>query len=244
MVRKCLLFLLLISLLPLQAQEEVKKEQPVEKFYEYIKKPYGNEYFLFRLGLNAGGSYLLNLKNDSWPEAYSKHKQRMSLGILISSELSFYAFPRYGIGVKYFFFQSSSQSNNIEVPNIQKNGLMEENMRLHFIGPYVFTRLSGKKNKRAVVLGLSVGSYFYDSMIETADKRLYKGNSYGILLDLGYEFQIKKNIDLALSIAYSRGFIKKISQKTVRRIETIELDQPNFIDLSRVDITLGIRYQK
>ena len=147
-------------------------------------------------------------------------------------------------------FQSQNKAENIDYKNIILNenilkGSLSNKRSTKFVGPAFYYR----KNidfKTMVVLGLAPGAYFYkDNGTYNASSYTFKGMDFGAAATLGVDFLLGNDItgrDIILSLEAGYNYGKMRALDLGGGSGAVNLSTP--INISRVDLTVGLRFTR
>ncbi len=244
-----------------KAAEKAKKEEVSDK--KEAKKPKEekavmplstkktdnefNNYLKWRVGGKAGfGKMLAKVPTE---DAYSLYQEKLLRGFTWGADVSYFFTDHIGAGLMFNNFQSNNKAENIayrnEILNKTETGNISNKRSIKFVGPVLYYR----KNidfKTMVILGLSPGAYFYkDKGTYGNAGYTFTGMDFGGSATLGVDFLLGNDItgrDIILSLegGYSYGKMRAVDFGTGGR--AVNLATP--IDLSRLDITVGLRFTR
>lgn len=89
-------------------------------------------------------------------------------------------------------------------------------------------------------LGLGYMGYRDDAVI--IDNYTLKGGTLGISWDIGYDLGISRTFALGFQIAYLGGILTQYELSDGNTTQTVELTKGNYESLSRIDLSIGLRF--
>ena len=199
------------------------------------------------------------------PEQADDYYKQLRRGIAGGADAYYLIGSRWGIGVKYSFFASSIRANytvednGSDIPTYY-NVYEKEQMYLNYLGPSVFLRqwLTGN-HKFGLSEELSVGYILYRDKTqfdpyqyvfvnpETNVKQynvLKEGNTYSGTFQLSLEYFPTQEISVGLSAGAVPVFLRSLKiSDTGGTNNKKELGKTNQLNLSRIDVSLGIHFR-
>lgn len=174
------------------AQEKARYARPSEKPITHPKRQQDDPFQRWRVGIQGGGSYLLNSLAPSRqamkdlgvnPEQANDYYKQLRMGIAAGADVYYMVARSWGVGLKYSFFTSSIQKSYTAVggadsdietfTTITHNVNEKERLFLHYLGPSVFLRQWLTENRKfSLSEELSVGYILY------SDKAQYDPSQY------------------------------------------------------------------
>jgi hypothetical protein len=206
-----------------------------------------SNYLKWRVGARGGFGNML-AKIDATDE-YSLYQEKLLRGWTWGADASYFFTDNFGLGVMFNNFQSKNKAENIDYRNIILNenvvkGSLSNKRSTKFVGPALYFR----KNidfKTMVVLGLAPGAYFYnDKGTYNESAYTFKGMDFGAAATLGVDFLLGNDITgrdiiLSLEAGYNYGKMRALDLGTGTAVNL-----PTAIDISRVDLTVGLRFTR
>jgi len=199
-----------------------------------------DNYSHFKMSIAGGYSYQIGKIGDDVPSETRDHVKRLQSGINLSGDLVYYVIEPIGFGLKYSIFRAKSEMAvfNYSYPEIK----VVEKIYINFIGPYFSSRFYSSNSKRIFLLNYSIGYLNYLDKLEFGESIKVKGNSIGVLSEIGYDFCYSDNFAWGFQLSLLLGAMNKFTLIDNYGTKTIELEKNNFVSLSRIDISIGIRF--
>jgi hypothetical protein len=235
------------TLLPL---DQVKYHQ--YNFYQIAIVPankiISNEiYPHFRVAINGGLSYRTAKLADNIPSDFEKYVKELKSGYHIGLDLSYYFSEQLGIGIKYSVYKSKNEIDNVSVTRPDGStqyGKMSDNISINFIGPFISTRLLNGNKKNSFLMNLGIGYLGYtDNTLLITDYTI-KGSTVGLCWDIGYDIGISKNLAIGFQLSYMIGTLTQYDISDGTTTKTVKLEKNNYESLSRIDLSIGLRFNK
>ena len=188
---------------------------------------------VWSFGLNGGYSYRLPNAGTRSDTPYSKYLRGLKTGFSIGADAHKFIWPRVGLGLKYNLYKSKGDYNTSFADNIS----------IQFIGPSFVYQSPFENGKTSVLAGFAMGYQFYKNKARAyGEDFTLKGSATGWAVSLGLEQKLSDHLALNLSGACYLGTSYKFRKKMAGQTETIKLSRENFEDLSRIEITLGLKF--
>jgi len=209
-----------------------------------------------RLGLNGGAGYILSSADKAeesmvaWGIPQDKaeaYYNNLKLGIYGSGDITFMVTPRIGAGLRYKFFYTDADVEGLFDPHdglYLIYGTYSENIYVSFAGLSLFyTEPLGRSQKFSIYASYAAGMTFYRNEAETFQGNiLITGNALGMDGSLGLEYLISPSIAVGAELSAFNSLLKKVEMTDGTNTQTLELEKENFENLSRVELSLGIRF--
>jgi len=184
-------------------------------------------------GLNGGYSYRLPNAGARANMPYSKYLRELKTGYSIGADIHRVFWPHVSLGLKYNFFNTRGTFDS-------KN---KDNITIQFVGPSVVYQYPFENKTTSVLAGFAMGYQAYANKGMAASKDFKtKGNATGWAVSLGLEQKISNHFALNVSGACYLGTSYKFRKESGGKTETIKLSDEEFENLSRVEITLGLKF--
>ncbi|NLD63782.1 MAG: porin family protein [Bacteroidales bacterium] len=209
-----------------------------------------------RLALNGGMGYIISSSEKA-------EESMAQLGITESNARAYYndlksgwyggadaawLFHRtYGAGVRYKFFNTvAATEGEIDLPGEYNIFFSEyrENIFVNYAGVLLFYRQPHSYYERFSLYGcISMGMAFYSNQMEfLSEYFLVTGEALGFDGGIGFEYEITPYISAGAEVSLFNAIIKEIDITNGVIDETQELDKENYENLSRAELSVGIRF--
>lgn len=174
--------------------------------------------------------YLLGLKN----------------GFHFQGEVAHYFSSITGLGAYYSITHAKTEG---ELP--YNNGIFTQtenassSVTTHFIGPQLSSRFLNASQRNALLMNFSVGyvSYIQETRVAMSPFRL-TGSTWGAAISCAYEIGISDNAAVGLKVAGIFANLTSFKVDNNITINYLELDDDQKEGLSRIDLTLYLRFRK
>lgn len=211
-------------------------------------KVVGNEiYPHFRAALNGGWSYRVAKLADNIPSDFEQYMKDLKSGYHYGLDLSYYFSEQLGFGFKYYNYRSKNEINNVYVtlPNgSTQYGKMSDDISINFIGPFFSTRLLDSNKKNSFLINLGIGYMGYTDKAVLISDFIIKGSTVGLCWDIGYDIGLTENLALGFQLSYMIGTLTQYDLSDGVNTETVKLEKDNYESLSRIDLSIGLRFNK
>ncbi len=231
------------------------KSQVLFQQYNYYQisevpadKVVGNEvYPHFRAAINGGWSYRVAKISNSVPSDFKQYAKDLNSGIHYGLDLSYYFSEPLGVGFKYYNYKSKNKIDNIYISFIDgqtQYGKMSDDISINFIGPFFSTRMLNTDKKNSLLMNLGIGYMGYKNNAVLISDYTIRGNSLGLSWDIGYDIGLSENFAIGFQFSWMVGTLTQVEISDGSRTETIKFDKENFENLSRIDLSIGLRFNK
>lgn len=222
---------------------------------EASKKTDSGSVHRFRFGLSGGAGYLIGSTQNAEDQMVSQgftteqaesYYNDMKLGVSAIADLYFLIPSNYGIGIKYKLFSNSSSTEGFIDP---QDGVhlyyttYKEKIYVNFAGAsFFYQETIGSQKSFVLSSSLSFGLTTYRDEAEYLHGYyLLTGKNAGMDLGIGLEYFLTSRISLGADLSLFYSSIRKIKITDGATTSTIELDKENYENLSRIDLSAGIR---
>jgi hypothetical protein len=235
------------TLLPI---EQVKFHQ--YNYYQTSEVPAGkvisNEiYPHFKAAINCGWSYRTGKLADNIPSDFKQYMRDLKSGYHYGIDLYYYFSEQFGLGFRYNNFESKNKMDNVCITSSNGScqyGKMSDDISINFIGPLFSTRLLDFNKKNSFLLNLGIGYMGYTDKAVLISDYTIKGNTAGLCCDIGYDIGLSKKIALGFQLSCMLGTLTKYDLSDGVHTKTVKLKKENYEDLSRIDLSIGLRFNK
>ena len=227
----------LVELGELQSTTQPRTETPIDSTPSLNKK--------WRLAFQGGFSFRTAKVIDNVSSDYKSYLQKLKKGFHLGGDINY--FPNgndFGFGVKYNFFSSQNagdfyfEDDNFNLVNIS----IEDNITINYVGPSFLLRYPSSRNLNSGYLGVSLGYLSYQDRAQYFDEFTIKGQTLGAAFDFGYDIATSDEMAIGFQISIVGGVLHKIKIERDSGTEVIELDDNSKESLSRIDLSIGIRF--
>jgi hypothetical protein len=155
------------------------------------------------------------------------------------------------LGMKYHFFYSSASMSDYQFYStdnygntIISIGNVKEKRYVNYIGPsYLYEKSLDQQKKWLFSSSVTIGYTSYreeDSVI--LNRLLATSNSFGVGYDLGVNYCLNKSIFIGVKTGLFTSRFSKIKTSNGSTTQTTKLDSKDAINLTNVNLSIGLSY--
>ena len=201
----------------------------------------------FRVAVNGGYSYRTAPVAKDVSKVVSDYLKQLKSGYHFSADASYYLTELFGLGIKSSVSFSSNSMDHVQVEmddGTTKTGMMSDDIRIWFIGPAFTIRLLDGLKRNAFLSSVAIGYLDYHDNAVLINKYIIKGNTAGLEVSLGYDFAVSKRFSLGIQVSYLVGSLSQVVIDDGAIKKTVNLPDNAHENLSRLDLTVGIRFNR
>jgi hypothetical protein len=215
-------------------------EVPAEEIQAYKSYPH------FKVAVSGGWGYrIAPIANDVPPE-FVQYVKGLKSGFHYNAALSYYFNKHLGIGLKYNGSHSGNEMDNIYLINPDSTieyGKMSDKIMINLILPYFTARFLSARNDNCLFLEAGFGYMGYRDRATIVSQELtYTGFTIGLCGTVGYDFAISQDWAIGFQLSLITGSISQFKVSGSGYTGTIDLKQ--YEGLSRIDLSVGLRFNK
>ena len=235
------------------ANTVMKSEKPVSDVTSFIydftplpekSRPERNiDYQHFRIAVQGGLSYRTSKLQENIPDQYKSYMKDLKSGLGYGIDVSGFFLENWGLGIKYHRHQSKNSMDNFSLylpDGSMVNGMMSDNIKVDFIGPSITSRTYNRARTGCLYSVFSLGYVKYEDEGTLITFLKLKGNTIGLLYDLGYDIILNENVALGIQCSFMTAILKEITLTDGTNTQTENLDKENYENLSHLDLSLGL----
>lgn len=201
----------------------------------------------FRAAINGGWSYRISPVSDELTSDVKEYVKELKSGLNYSLDLTYYFASHSGVGFKYSAYRSKNKLEDafITLPDGSfVIGEVSNDITINFFGPYYSARLLNQKKTNSFLINLGLGYMTYKDERVIYDDFEITGQTAGLLMDLGYDIGLSKNLAMGFQLSFVGGTLFQYEITDGSYSETVELDEEEWEGLARIDLSVGIRFIK
>ena len=215
-----------------------------------------NSFERIHLGINGGAGYMLAsskkaeeaLTGQGFDAGKAKSYYRnLKTGWLANADLAFMFTPEVGTGFKYKFFYTSG---NVEGYFDFQDGVhliytnYGERIFVNYYGPMAYyQRYLNVAETYRMTTTYSFGLTTYRNEAEYLNEYLLlTGRNFGTDAAINLEYYITDNLSLGAELSAFYSMLRKVKITDGTNTQTIDLDKETYENLSRLDLSIGIRF--
>lgn len=93
-------------------------------------------------------------------------------------------------------------------------------------------------------MNFSLGYMGYSNDKVIVDKYKMTGSTLGLSLDIGYDIGLSENLALGFQVSVLTGVLTKYDWSDGTTTQTIKLEKDEYENLNRIDLSIGLRFNK
>jgi hypothetical protein len=210
-------------------------------------KPKGQSFSKFRIALDYGYSHRTAKVAENVPTDFKNYVEDLKNGNNMGLDLNYFVSESFGVGLKYNRNKSSNSMDNIYVEDDQGNrryGKLSDDITMTFVGVSFAGRILDAKKRNAFIIALSLGQLSFNNQFVVVDPYEMNGSTFSTALDFGYDIATSKNFAIGVKFSIIGGVLTEYVLKDGVTTERIKLNEEQYESLSRIDISVGIRFTK
>jgi len=192
-----------------------------------------------RWNIAGGFSYLTAPTSKSVPEALKEHIKRLRSGYHLTFGYERFFGEYFGIGARYALFKTKTETKEYLQSGQPYYYIISDDITIHFIAPSVCLKVSPPSESFNFTLGVSPGFLKY---VNNSSAGELTGKTFGLSLDYSLDFKVAKHFYMGIAFSYLFGALKEYEWYNGIRRQTIKLEEDNYESLSRLDLSLAIRF--
>lgn len=199
----------------------------------------------FRIAVQGGYGYRIAPLSKDIPPDLVNYSKNLKSGYNIGLDAAYFLKPTWGLGLKFSQFNTEQSIGNVEITfddGSSGYGTMADKISIIFLGPSYISRYSLNNPDHTIFGGISLGYMNYKDEALLADRNFdITGATFGAAVDLGYDYSLSKYITLGAQASLTGGALYKYTVSDGFSETSIDLEEGNHENLSRLDISAGIR---
>lgn len=200
----------------------------------------------FRIGLLGGWSYLTGKIPETYDPAIEQYFRKLKSGSHYGGDFDFFISELIGVGLRYRAFRTIQRLDNVIFFNLEEpgmvTGLLKNDIRVQFIGPTVLAHVASANQKVHFHSGIGVGYVNYQNNAVLVEDVKFSGESFGLSFEMGVDFKLDKNLAIGIAASSLAATLSAIEQQQEGTHTTFALSGENRENLSRVDVSLSLKW--
>ncbi len=223
---------------------------------DYVKIPASTSTSRFRIGINAGAGYLTAgsgkaeeaLVNQGLEASKAKsYYKNLKTGWSAGADLSYMITTDLGTGIKYKFFYTSGNVDGFFDPQDGVHliyGSYGERIFINYYGAlFSYQQYFGSAEEFRFYSGYSLGMVTYRNEAEYISSfYLLTGKNFGTEGTIGLEYYLTDHLSAGADLSAFYSSLRKIRMTDGTNTTTIDLDKENYENLTRFELSLGLRF--
>ena len=187
----------------------------------------------WQFGLNSGYAYRLFKPKISSTDYELAYLNDLKSGFGMNAEAFYFPWKKLGFGVKYDLYKSKGE----------RDLRTKDNITIHFLGGAISHKKTFQNKKSSVISSFWLGYQPYKNKARYVGQVFtLKANTMGWGVSLGLSHVITEKLALNFGASCHMGTVYKFRKEAKGRTETINLSKDNFEDLSRAELTIGLKF--
>ena len=196
-----------------------------------------------RIAVQGGAAYRIGKEPQGVDAVMSAHIKNRRIGAMYGADVTFFFSENLGVGIKA---QNVYYGDKMPASLNGKNGYLEDYENIWFAGPVFTFRMPSRNRNNAFLARAGYGLMGYSDWGKAVLATSYKiyGITPGLLLEVGYDFGIAKNLSVGAALTFVSGALKysnvKYSNGTQASVSTTDPDSAE--SLRSIGLNIGLRY--
>lgn len=201
----------------------------------------------FRISVQGGFSYMTAATSSSVPSFMKSYIDELKSGGHWGASAAYFFTENLGAGVRYSQFHTQNTFNGqIVVTNtmtgMSRIGGMSDDVTVNFVGPEFYSRFYTGNNKFCFLFSLAFGYLDYKNEAMVIDRYTFTGNTLGYGMHAGVDYVFDKNIGLGIAVSTCNGALSSMQRDDGVTKQTITFRSGEYENVSRIDISGGLRF--
>lgn len=202
---------------------------------EGISSVSGKDYSKWQFGLRGGYAYRTAKVSNQISSQYQDYMKKLKSGFVLGGDIHYFVSEPLGFGLKYSF----NKHKNEEGTDVK------DDITMHYIAVSMLNRYILVNPKNSFLLGINLGyQSFKDKTIVIGNPVDITGNSAGFGLETGFVHQLSAGSALHFGLAYNMATLYKIKVGQGAIKQTVKLEKGQYEGLSRLELTIGMKFGK
>lgn len=198
-----------------------------------------NSYCFF---IDAGGGFRSADIYETGSEDVDDFLKKLKNGFHLSLGAIRYWGEYFGAGVEYSLFKASHSMNDIHASG-GVIGKTKNNTSIHYVGPSFNMRFASHRNLNAFVISMGIGYLGYKDKLDMDGQSItFTGGNIGYTTSIGYDIALSEKAALGFKLSIVSGSLSKMKFSLGPQQETLELEGDERENLSRINISVGLRF--
>jgi hypothetical protein len=214
--------------------------------FEEVKSPIWLDKKL-RFGINGGLSKRIAENPPGVDAILDEYYNDLKSGGHFGLDFTYYYNYKRGVGLKYSLYNSSTEPVDIWMAletGDTITGKMQENININYFGLSYAFKINQINNKSWFYGDAGLGLTTYHNQGILIDDFIMDSKTFGINLDLGYDFRLTEITRIGVQVSLYAGTITYADVTMNGQKERLELDASAYESLARIDFSLALRFVK
>lgn len=169
-----------------------------------------------------------------------EHIKRLMNGVMLGADIMCYASNGLGAGFRYQVMHggSSDAATMTYDDGSSKDGVLDENVNISFLGPLFSVREISMNGKHVLASNVGIGILFYKDRLTFANETaIIDGRTLGLTFDLNYSYFLSKHVALGADISYTSGKLKKYTLTADGQSQSVVPDKDHYEGLAQLGMS-------
>lgn len=197
----------------------------------------------FWLSFNLGLSYRFGEIDPQLSYQMERYVRGLKSGTVLGINAIYFIGYSSGIGLNYSRFGKSNSMGNVPLYNSsgeRVTGDVADNITISYLGPSYAARLLSSDMKHSLTGCFGIGYMKYNDVGEYLTEIIITGETLGMLLDIGYNYNISENLAIGIQTSFLGGVLTKYDMEFGGRTRTVTLEEDEYESLSRADFSIRL----
>ena len=195
-----------------------------------------------RIALQGGASYRIGKEPQGVDAVMSSHIKNRRLGVNYGADVTVFISENIGVGIKA---QNVYYGDKMPASVDGKNGFLEDYENIWFAGPIFTFRMPSKNRNNAFLARAGYGVAGYSDWGKAVVEPSYtiSGITPGLLLEVGYDFGISKNLSVGAALTFVTGGLRYATVKYSNgKTVYMSMEKEDAESLRSIGLSIGLRY--
>ncbi|MDL2297109.1 hypothetical protein LJC68_06500 [Bacteroidales bacterium OttesenSCG-928-B11] len=201
----------------------------------------------FRLALDVGYGYHLGRVLPGLTADMQKYVKKLKSGLQMEGAFAYYLTEHIGVGLKGDFFGSQNRASihlSYDPDDLPLFVDMIDKLSVTFVGVTLSSRSLNARKRNPFFASVAIGCIWYLNQKTLVYNYKMKGRTFGAGIDIGYDFTLNDYFALGIQGSFTWGLLRGYTLSDGTNSKLITLESGNYEDLSRIDLTVGLRFGK
>lgn len=200
----------------------------------------------FSIAVWNGIGHLIYPIYETVPVFLVKYNNRLQTGYTFATELSYFFNKHLGVGSRYSVMMTNSSFDNILFYDSDGNYLgisdMRDQVRIHSAGINLIGRLINKKQTIQLTGSFFLGYTHFRDKVKSLVPFVVTSHMVGVGGKLAGDFRAAKNFYFGLSAGTYYANVSRYKYQDENVELQLSLDKENHLNLLRIEVLFGIRF--
>lgn len=197
----------------------------------------------FWLSFNLGFSYRYGEIDPQLSYQMERYVRGLKSGAVLGIKAIYFFGYSSGIGLNYSRFSTSNSMVNAPLYNSlggRVSGDVSDNISISYLGPSYAVRLISPDMEHSLTACFGIGYMKYKDVGDYLTEIIITGESLGMLMDFGYNYNISENLAIGIQASFLLGVLTKCEMEYGGRTRSVSLEEDKYESLSRADFSISM----